>query len=532
MSDFEASVIIATFNRGESLARMLNELAAQSVERQRFEVVVVDDGSKDPAAPFAKPFEDRVNVRVIRQANGGVAAARQRGAREARGRILCFLDDDMVLHPEYLAAHLAVHGDRADRVVMGRLRADANIAEMPLFERFFAHMLERFADEWTSGKTKLRGDWLYTGNVSMPKELFLQVGGFDADFLRIEDAELGVRLEKAGAEFLCTNEGYSIHASDHASLDKWLARSVMDGVYWTKVARKHPDVPHANPWKHLTGVNPLSRPVLALTVLAPGLAAPLAKTGVKAAEALDKIGLKRIAVAGTTLVYGIQYFRGVREETGSLGDVLREYRAFRKGLKKIDGGEGRATLLEAIRADHAALVASQSKYGGGSHGASSERKLFADAVNNIGFQIMVAYRVMRALHLGGNSLGAKFVSRLVRHLYGSDIHWEATLEPGVVLVHGFGLALSPKAYVSTGCILFQHVTLGLGLGPAAANGAKESGAPFLEKNVHVGANATLFGPIRVGEGSKIMANVTLATSVAPRSIVQSPEPTVTARKSD
>ena len=232
MSDFEASVIIATFNRGESLARMLEELAAQSVERGRFEVVVVDDGSKDPAAPFAKPFEDRVNVRVIRQANGGVAAARQRGAREARGRILCFLDDDMVLHPEYLAAHLAVHGDRADRVVMGRLRADANIAEMPLFERFFAHMLERFADEWTSGKTKLRGDWLYTGNVSMPKELFLQVGGFDADFRRIEDAELGVRLEKAGAEFLCTNEGYSIHASDHASLDKWLARSVMDGGYW------------------------------------------------------------------------------------------------------------------------------------------------------------------------------------------------------------------------------------------------------------------------------------------------------------
>jgi serine acetyltransferase len=81
--------------------------------------------------------------------------------------------------------------------------------------------------------------------------------------------------------------------------------------------------------------------------------------------------------------------------------------------------------------------------------------------------------------------------------------------------------------VRHGCILFQNVTLGFG---PDADRAKPPGAPLLDRNVHVGIGATLFGPIVVGEATKIMAGCVVARSVPPRSIVEAPVPHVTARK--
>jgi serine O-acetyltransferase len=149
-----------------------------------------------------------------------------------------------------------------------------------------------------------------------------------------------------------------------------------------------------------------------------------------------------------------------------------------------------------------------------------------DAVRKIGFQLMIAYRVMRFFRSAGLPLAAQFMSRAIRHAFASDVHWDAEIEPGVVIVHGFGLAISYAAHVRSGCILFQNVTLGYGLDPET----KQGGGPTLEKNVHVGIGATLFGPITVGEGTKIMAGCVLNRSVPPRSIVEAPVPHVAARR--
>ena len=164
----------------------------------------------------------------------------------------------------------------------------------------------------------------------------------------------------------------------------------------------------------------------------------------------------------------------------------------------------------------------EEKYG---HAAASEGRLVPDVVQKVGLQIMAAYRLMRALHASGRTMAAKAVSRLIRHLYGSDIHWETELEPGVMLVHGMGLALSREARVGRGCILFQHVTLGMGIDPET----RCSGAPVLERNVHVGPGATLIGPITVGEGSKIMAGAVVTRSVPAGSLVETPEPGIRPR---
>lgn len=174
----------------------------------------------------------------------------------------------------------------------------------------------------------------------------------------------------------------------------------------------------------------------------------------------------------------------------------------------------------AVRADHAALASADNRYAPGVH--RSEGSLVGTFVRRIGFQMMVAYRVMRLCRDGGFGLGARLASRWMRHLYAADIHWDAELAPGVIIVHGTGLVISHAARVGPGCILFQHVTLGVNIDMAT----RETGAPVLEANVHVGPGAVLLGPIVIGAGTKITANALLTRSVPPNSRVVTPEPVI------
>ena len=233
--------------------------------------------------------------------------------------------------------------------------------------------------------------------------------------------------------------------------------------------------------------------------------------------------MERAALTGANVAFGLDYFRGLRREVGAAPAALREVAAY--ALARQAGGRGEPFLraLREIRQDQAAMQRYERKYG---HSTASEGNLASDLVQKIGLQELAAYRLMRALRGAGRSLAAKVVSRSIRHLYGSDIHWDAELAPGLMLVHGMGLAISHAARVGAGCILFQNVTLGIGTDPVT----RETGAPTIEQDVHIGPGATLIGPIRVGAGSKVMGGAVLARSVPPGSLVLAPEPQVRERR--
>jgi GT2 family glycosyltransferase len=98
----EVSVVVATHDPGPSLAGCLAALEAQTSVRA-LEVIVIDDGSphREAVAEALRPFP---RVKLVRQDRRGVAAARNTGARTARGSIVCFTDDDCAPEPEW--AHL------------------------------------------------------------------------------------------------------------------------------------------------------------------------------------------------------------------------------------------------------------------------------------------------------------------------------------------------------------------------------------------------------------------------------------------
>jgi serine O-acetyltransferase len=181
-----------------------------------------------------------------------------------------------------------------------------------------------------------------------------------------------------------------------------------------------------------------------------------------------------------------------------------------------------SAMVAALREDHAMMRHYDEKYPTHLRGRPS---LPRDLVTRIGLQVLGAYRLMRFCVEARIPLAPRVISRLIRHAYGSDIHWETTLDPGVVLVHGMGLALSRGARVHRGTILFHNVTLGMGIDPET----REVGAPVVEPHVHIGPGCSVVGPVRIGARSKISANCFVRASVPPDSLVEAPRPAVAPR---
>lgn len=180
-------------------------------------------------------------------------------------------------------------------------------------------------------------------------------------------------------------------------------------------------------------------------------------------------------------------------------------------------------LTSAVLADFAQVQ----RYGEKYHGQRiSSIRLPLDIARKIGLQMTTAVRLMQATDQARIPILPQVASRAIRHLYGAEIHWKAKIEPGVLIIHGCGLVISHAAKVGSGCILFQNVTLGESIDPVT----RQVGAPSLGRDVHVGAGATLIGPITVGDRTKIMAGAVLTRSVPADSLVRTAEPTVTTRK--
>ncbi|HEY9714663.1 MAG TPA: glycosyltransferase family A protein, partial [Chroococcales cyanobacterium] len=100
----DIAVIIPTYDRPERLSNCLQALCDtdESFSRERFEVIVVDDGSSHSLQSIVEQYARRLEITYIRQPNSGPAAARNRGALAADSRYLCFTDDDCLPAKDWL----------------------------------------------------------------------------------------------------------------------------------------------------------------------------------------------------------------------------------------------------------------------------------------------------------------------------------------------------------------------------------------------------------------------------------------------
>jgi GT2 family glycosyltransferase len=205
------SVIVPTFQRADSLERCLDALGAQTFERDRFEVIVVDDGSAVPprAAVARAAREGALEVRLIEKPNAGPAAARNTGADAARGEYVVFTDDDCRPDPGWLRAIDAMAAREPGCAIGGRV---VNALGDGLYSSASQLLIEFLYDYYNVDESG--GRFFITSNLALPARSFRQMGGFDVSFplAAAEDRDLCDRWREAGFRMLYCDEAVVHHA--------------------------------------------------------------------------------------------------------------------------------------------------------------------------------------------------------------------------------------------------------------------------------------------------------------------------------
>jgi glycosyltransferase involved in cell wall biosynthesis/peptidoglycan/xylan/chitin deacetylase (PgdA/CDA1 family) len=231
------SVLIATHNRREMLARCLAALAAQTQDPAEFEVIVVDDGSTDgtPAAlaQLSTPFE----LRTIEHAKAGKPVVLNAAIEAARGEVCLFIDDDVIASPQLVAEHLAAHRREPRTLGIGVLVQREPGSHDPYAETHARRWNERY-----EGLADRPLDWTdcYGANFSAPRAALQQIGGFAVDLPAVEDLEIAFRLcEEAGCIPSFLPAATALHDDDKPGA-RSLAHEERYGHFCAEFARRHP----------------------------------------------------------------------------------------------------------------------------------------------------------------------------------------------------------------------------------------------------------------------------------------------------
>lgn len=225
----KVAVIIPTHNRVESLRDVLEGLSGQTYDLSQAEVIVVVDGSTDGTRAVLEAENFGLNLQVIYQPQSGVAVARNQGAAAARAPVLIFLDDDVTPAPGLLEAYVRLQNEANPCVAFGRLMPSKN-AHSPGWSRWLEWQLVKQYEAMLRGDRAVDGRSLYSGNFSLPRGSFCQVGGFDEAVRSCEDTDLGLRLQRAGARFELCPEAIGYHRGFH-DYESWRATAYRDGQW-------------------------------------------------------------------------------------------------------------------------------------------------------------------------------------------------------------------------------------------------------------------------------------------------------------
>ncbi len=242
--NLKISVIIPTFNKPAYLNRTLSCLSNQT-SKLPYEIIVIDDyNNNTKAEEISRFWSQKTPVKYFKvnqfKSKNGRAVARNLGIQKAKGGLLIFIDDDIIVHPGFIQEHINAHYDKTNQVVIGYrhyLRPTYRFIEyinpVNLFGDFnIIYSLPQVNDEreqiyriCNDNLNNLSAPWtvLFSNNFSIFKKLILSVGGFEEIFQDewgAEDIELGYRLQRMGAVFSLSRKANGYHQWHHNNWQK------------------------------------------------------------------------------------------------------------------------------------------------------------------------------------------------------------------------------------------------------------------------------------------------------------------------
>jgi glycosyltransferase involved in cell wall biosynthesis len=259
----DVSVIVPTYNKRQALELTLAAFNHQSFSADRFEVIVVDDGSTDDTGSFVRSYDTTYRLVYIPQENAGRSVARNSGIRKAAGNVIIFSDAEAIPSREFVEHHYTQHLNN-DVVVLGQkydalsewelgmptswldmLELRSSHVERTLCKirearvtgeatfltrldiesnpdsvwdvvfRKAPHNGDKIFDRYSAEMTGFTVPWIIfvTVNASILKKKLEQLGGFDESFSGwgMEDIELGYRLHKSGSRFVYAEGATNFH---------------------------------------------------------------------------------------------------------------------------------------------------------------------------------------------------------------------------------------------------------------------------------------------------------------------------------
>ncbi len=194
-----------------------------------WELIVVNDGSTDGTDESVRPYLSDTRIRLLSQSNQGVAEARNRAIREARGAWIAFLDSDDLWHPFKLEKQLRRLADeRAKMCCTGREIFVHSPGDLP-------PETQRAVSDEIRIEDLLRGNFLTLSSVVIERKMLARLGGFDPDLFGTEDWDLWIRA-LAFTRIVCIDEPLTLYREHPAGISKNLRRHLKEKY---KVLRKH-----------------------------------------------------------------------------------------------------------------------------------------------------------------------------------------------------------------------------------------------------------------------------------------------------
>ncbi len=235
MSTPELSVITVTHNRRELLTQKLHSLEQQTLKPELFELVLCVNGCSDGTREMLDNTQTSFNLKLLFfEDNEPIARARNVCVSKAQGNVLLMSDDDCILAPEALQAHLTRQERFANVAVIGALKLPGVLRHGRTREPF------EQATHWGS-----RVLWINaTGaNTSFPAEAFRAVGGYDESFVNYggEDPDLALRLKNQGMQFRFAPKALAYHAERQLA-DNYLKKAYAAGQAQWRVYQKFPSL--------------------------------------------------------------------------------------------------------------------------------------------------------------------------------------------------------------------------------------------------------------------------------------------------
>jgi GT2 family glycosyltransferase len=224
------SIVVATFNRKDLLQKLIESLETLCYPRDRFEVIVVDNGSEDGAWELAQEAASRVSflLRCFRNNDVRVpAASRNLGVLESRGEIIAFTDSDCVVTPSWI-----------DEGVKG-LRQGVGIVQ----GKTLPYPDDPLPPAFRTVKVLAKG-YGETCNIFYRREAFLAAGGFEREFYFYswgEDTDLAYRVSEKGYDWVFCETALVYHRILPHGWESWI-KEPWRVFTWAKTVKRHPAI--------------------------------------------------------------------------------------------------------------------------------------------------------------------------------------------------------------------------------------------------------------------------------------------------